>query len=135
MPGNTSQFKALREERVCEKSHNAARFSPNSLHSGFRQSKVGGAEIGKYLGIIEERVKTRQTGARWLLKSLAAMEHVEPRDLRYRAKHNNTLFRIRDEPSHRATTFQADGLALECRLPATHDERVPEVLSSCKRNP
>ncbi len=51
---------------------------------GLRQAKVGGAEIGKYLGIIDERVKTRQTGARWLLKSLAAMENVEPKDLRYR---------------------------------------------------
>ena len=35
-------------------------------------------------GIIDERVKTRQTGARWILKSLQSMESLEPKDLRYR---------------------------------------------------
>ncbi|PYS22450.1 MAG: hypothetical protein DMF72_13525 [Acidobacteria bacterium] len=51
---------------------------------GLRQAKVDVSDIGKYLGIIEERVKTKQTGARWILKSLAAMENLESKDLRYR---------------------------------------------------
>jgi CBS domain-containing protein/gamma-glutamyl:cysteine ligase YbdK (ATP-grasp superfamily) len=50
---------------------------------GLRQAEVDASDIGKYLGIIDERVKTKQTGARWILKSLAAMEKLEPKDLRY----------------------------------------------------
>jgi len=45
---------------------------------------VDAGNIDKYLGIIDERVKTRQTGSRWTLKSLAAIESLEPKDLRYR---------------------------------------------------
>ena len=51
---------------------------------GLRSAQVDVADTDRYLGIIAERVRTRQTGARWMLKSLAAMEAVEPRDLRYR---------------------------------------------------
>jgi CBS domain-containing protein/gamma-glutamyl:cysteine ligase YbdK (ATP-grasp superfamily) len=52
-------------------------------HQGLKAANVETAEIDKYLGIIDERVQTRQTGARWTLKSLAAMEKLEPKDLRY----------------------------------------------------
>jgi predicted transcriptional regulator len=45
---------------------------------------VDGSDVDKYLGTIDERVKTRQTGARWILKSLQSMESLEPKDLRYR---------------------------------------------------
>jgi CBS domain-containing protein len=51
---------------------------------GLRSVNVNSSDIDKYLTIIDERVKTRQTGARWLLKSLAALEQVEPPDLRHR---------------------------------------------------
>lgn len=51
---------------------------------GLASVNVDAADIDKYLGIIAERVNTRQTGARWILKSLASMEDVEPKDLRYR---------------------------------------------------
>ena len=51
---------------------------------GLQSANVDSAAIDKYLAIIEERVRTRQTGARWILKSLAAIDAVEPKDLRYR---------------------------------------------------
>jgi len=51
---------------------------------GLRSANVNATDVNKYLGIIDERVKTRQTGARWILKSLAALENLEPKDLRHR---------------------------------------------------
>jgi CBS domain-containing protein len=40
---------------------------------GLTSSRVAGADIDKYLGIIEERTRSRQTGARWVIKSLSAI--------------------------------------------------------------
>jgi len=51
---------------------------------GLHSAAVRASDIDKYLGIIDERVKTRQTGARWVLKSLQSLETLEPKDLRYR---------------------------------------------------
>ena len=39
---------------------------------GLSSSEVASEEIDKYLGIIEERARSRQTGARWIMNSLAA---------------------------------------------------------------
>lgn len=41
--------------------------------SGLKSQQVTGAEIDRYLGVIEERVKSGKTGSRWTIKSLAAM--------------------------------------------------------------
>ena len=51
---------------------------------GLESAAVEAADIHKYLGIIEERVRSRQTGARWILKSLAAMEQTGPKEVRLR---------------------------------------------------
>src|SRR6185369_17187073 len=51
---------------------------------GLESAQVDAADIDLYLGIIGERVNTRQTGARWILKSLASMDDLEPKDLRHR---------------------------------------------------
>jgi CBS domain-containing protein len=51
---------------------------------GLRSANVEAQDIDKYLGIIDERVRTRQTGARWILKSLEAMDDFESGDLRDR---------------------------------------------------
>jgi len=40
---------------------------------GLSEAQIEPGDIDKYLGIIEERVSGRQTGARWVLKSLANM--------------------------------------------------------------
>ena len=51
---------------------------------GLESAEVGPADIHKYLGVIEERVRSRQTGARWILKSLAAMPQTGSKEVRLR---------------------------------------------------
>jgi len=41
---------------------------------GLAEAGVSQAEIDRYLGVIEERVRSRRTGARWILDSLEAMD-------------------------------------------------------------
>ncbi len=41
---------------------------------GLESANINSADISKYLGIIEQRVASRRTGARWLLDSLAQMD-------------------------------------------------------------
>jgi CBS domain-containing protein len=40
---------------------------------GLEGAGVSGAEIDRYLGVLRERVRSRRTGARWMLESLDAM--------------------------------------------------------------
>jgi CBS domain-containing protein len=49
---------------------------------GLRLSAVASEDIDKYLGIIEERVRTGHTGARWTLKSLSKMSDIGSKDVR-----------------------------------------------------
>jgi CBS domain-containing protein/gamma-glutamyl:cysteine ligase YbdK (ATP-grasp superfamily) len=42
--------------------------------AGLCESNVDRVDVDRYLGIIEDRVRSRQTGARWILKSLEAMQ-------------------------------------------------------------
>lgn len=41
---------------------------------GLRGARIDAGDIDRYLGVVEERVKSGQTGAQWALSSLAAME-------------------------------------------------------------
>jgi CBS domain-containing protein len=47
---------------------------------GLCDSQVDSVDVDNYLGIIEDRVRSRQTGARWIVKSLAAMQLNGPKD-------------------------------------------------------
>ncbi|MGZ8843177.1 MAG: CBS domain-containing protein [Pyrinomonadaceae bacterium] len=73
---------------INNKTFSAARLIRDELlplaRQGLIDAKVDASDIDKYLGVISERVKTRQTGAKWILKSLASMDDLEPKDLRYR---------------------------------------------------
>jgi CBS domain-containing protein len=51
---------------------------------GLSAAKVNSTDVDTYLGIIEERVRSRQTGARWILKSLEAMQDVGAKDISQR---------------------------------------------------
>jgi CBS domain-containing protein len=51
--------------------------------SGLHSADVAPEDVDKYLGIIKERARTRQTGARWILRSFAAMSDA-PREQRQR---------------------------------------------------
>jgi CBS domain-containing protein len=58
-------------------SHNAASLILDQLlplaRQGLSNSHVASGDIDKYLGIVEERVRSGQTGARWITKSLTAI--------------------------------------------------------------
>lgn len=51
---------------------------------GLESADVEASDIHKYLGIIEDRVSGRQTGSRWILKSLAAMPQTGSKEVRLR---------------------------------------------------
>jgi CBS domain-containing protein len=58
-------------------SHNATALILDELlplaRQGLSSAHVAGEDIEKYLGIIEERAQSGQTGARWIKKSISAM--------------------------------------------------------------
>lgn len=69
---------------------------------GLQSATVANSDIDHYLGIIEERVRTGQTGAQWIVKSLAALDEGGPRDARYRILASTMLKRQKEgEPVHR----------------------------------
>ena len=51
--------------------------------AGLKQAEVSTTDTDKYLGIIEQRARKRQTGARWILDSFEALAGV-PNELRQR---------------------------------------------------
>ena len=51
---------------------------------GLNSAQVESGDVDKYLSIIEERVRSRQTGARWIIKSLETMPSETSRDVRNR---------------------------------------------------
>ncbi|MDQ1610489.1 MAG: hypothetical protein QOG00_420 [Pyrinomonadaceae bacterium] len=53
--------------------------------AGLAEQKVDAADIDLYLGTLEERVRTGQTGAQWALSSLASMGKSGTRDMRHRS--------------------------------------------------
>jgi CBS domain-containing protein len=51
---------------------------------GLEQHKIDPADIDRYLGVVEERVRSQQTGSQWALQSLAGMPEAPP-DVRMRS--------------------------------------------------
>jgi CBS domain-containing protein len=47
---------------------------------GLRSAGIASSDIDRYLGIINERVKSGRTGSRWLLRSLSEMQGGETKD-------------------------------------------------------
>ena len=64
--------------------HNAATLILNQLlplaRQGLINAHVAGGDIDKYLGIIEERAQSGQTGARWIMKSVSEMRDSTTKD-------------------------------------------------------
>ncbi len=78
---------------------------------GLKQSEVASEDIDLYLGTIEERVRSRQTGAQWLLNSFAALGD-KPRDFRCRLLAEEIRSRQQsNEPVHRWTIPEEKDLA------------------------
>lgn len=77
---------------------------------GLRQSGVDEADIERYLGTLEERVRGGRTGAQWMLESLEAMGEEGTSDLRQRKLAAAMLERQRgSEPVHRWAVIKAYG--------------------------
>jgi CBS domain-containing protein/gamma-glutamyl:cysteine ligase YbdK (ATP-grasp superfamily) len=87
------------------KSRSASSLILNDLlplaRAGLKADKVDANEIDKYLGIVEERVRSGRTGARWMLNSLAALNDHEPGDMRARTLTATILARQKEnKPVH-----------------------------------
>ncbi len=69
--------------------------------SGLAKVDIETADIDKYLGIIEDRVKSGQTGAVWVLQSLSSLGENATRDIRERTVTAALLEHQRsDQPVH-----------------------------------
>lgn len=77
---------------------------------GLRQSGVEEEDSERYLGTLEERVRSGRTGAQWMLESLEAMGEEGTSDLRQRKLAAAILERQQDgEPVHRWSVIKAYG--------------------------
>jgi len=75
---------------------------------GLRRSGVAGTDVERYLGALEERVRSGQTGAQWMLQSLEAMGEEGTSDLRQRKLAAAILERQQGtEPVHRWEVIKA----------------------------
>ncbi|HKS27669.1 MAG TPA: CBS domain-containing protein [Pyrinomonadaceae bacterium] len=69
--------------------------------TGLKQSGIESADIDRYLGVIEERTRSGQTGAQWMLRSLRTARNSGTRDLSLRALTETILKRQQtNEPVH-----------------------------------
>jgi CBS domain-containing protein/gamma-glutamyl:cysteine ligase YbdK (ATP-grasp superfamily) len=70
-------------------------------YQGLKQAEVNSADVDRFLGVIEERVRSGQTGAQWMMKSFQAMTD-QPREVRNRLIAKEILVRqVEGEPIHR----------------------------------
>jgi CBS domain-containing protein len=75
---------------------------------GLESAGGNASDIERYLGVIEERVRSGQTGAQWMLKSLAATKGQGPREAGYQALTSTMLERQKEgKPVHTWPVIQA----------------------------
>lgn len=76
--------------------------------AGLRSAEVDDEDIEKYLGIIEERTRSAQTGARWIIKSLGTMPDNMSKDVRQR-KLTSTMLELQKQgrPVHEWPLIEA----------------------------
>ena len=72
---------------------------------GLADRNVEQHEIDKYLGIIEERAHSRQTGAQWIRRAFAAMKDETSRDIR---QHRLTQSMLNNQKSSKPVHLWAD---------------------------
>ncbi len=69
--------------------------------SGLSEAGVDSSDVGEYLGVIRDRVESGQTGARWIVRSLAEMKDQGSRAERLAAVTAATVARQRERvPGH-----------------------------------
>lgn len=87
------------------KTHSASELILDHLlplaRQGLKDASVTLADVDHYLGVIEERTRSGQTGAQWMMKSLGVMND-QPREVRNRLLAGEILMRQKsEEPVHR----------------------------------
>src|ERR1700682_5570097 len=98
--GLTAQFRWLDGKNLSATSLILNNLLPLA-RAGLEQANVDADDIDKYLGIVEARVISGQTGAQWMLKSLASFKSPEPNDLRTGVLTSTMLARQKeDKPVH-----------------------------------
>ena len=80
--------------------------------AGLKHAKVDSSDTDKYLGLLEERVRSGQTGSQWMLNSLAALDDMhESTDVRTRVLTATMLARQKEgKPVHDWELAEASGL-------------------------
>jgi len=66
-----------------------------AAREGLRSHGIDAADVDRYMGILEDRVRSGQTGSRWALRSLSGMSSRAPKDIRYRTLTSTMLERQR----------------------------------------
>ncbi|MDQ2921143.1 MAG: CBS domain-containing protein [Acidobacteriota bacterium] len=99
--GLNAQFKWLDGESCSATSLILNQLLPLA-RTGLKQANVDSNDIDKYLGLVEERVRSGQTGSQWMLKSLAALNDIhESNDVRARVLTSTILARQKEgKPVH-----------------------------------
>ncbi|MHC4922510.1 MAG: CBS domain-containing protein [Planctomycetota bacterium] len=87
------------------RNHSAGDLILNELapaaREGLRSHNIDEADVDRYIGIVEDRVRSGQTGSRWALKSLSGMRGRAPKDTRFRTLTSTMLERQRSgRPVH-----------------------------------
>ena len=76
-------------------------------HQGLKQANVNRADSERYLAVIEERVRSGQTGSQWMMKSLNALKD-KPCEVRNRLVAREMLVKQRTgDPVHRWPVLKA----------------------------
>ncbi|MDH5492861.1 MAG: CBS domain-containing protein [Myxococcales bacterium] len=69
--------------------------------AGLERSEIDAGDVDRYLGVIEDRVKSRQTGASWLIRSIQALPAGTTLEMRDRSLVAGTLERqLIGDPVH-----------------------------------
>jgi CBS domain-containing protein/gamma-glutamylcysteine synthetase len=77
--------------------------------AGLGESNIDSSDIDHYLGVLEDRVRSRQTGAQWMLNSFASLGVHEPAEMRARTLTSTILARQKEKrPVHEWKLAEAD---------------------------
>jgi CBS domain-containing protein len=77
--------------------------------AGLKEVRIDSDDIDKYLGVLDARVRSGQTGAQWMLNSLASFKGHEPIDMRVRVLTSAILARQKeDKPVHEWKLAESD---------------------------
>lgn len=116
---------------------------PMARH-GLIEAGVDKADIDRYIGILRDRVESRQTGAQWVFDSLASMGNTGTRDIRERSVtaamlghqqegkpiHTWPLCKLRQDDDMRRQGYRTVGQFMSTDLFTVHPEDLVDLAAS-----